>query len=610
MNRFAAVLLSLVLAPAPAWADPPGRVGRLAFIEGEVSVFADPELGWERSRVNTHLTSENSVWTEPGARAEVRIGSIALRLGDATQLDIVRLDDLALAAHVARGSVAVRLLELEAGESVDFATPGARFQLRGSGRYRIDHDEQRGESRLDVFSGNARLEVSGGYVSVDTGRSVVVAAGGRTSFEILPAAMTALDEWARARDERYVQREAARYVPPGMTGWEELDDYGVWRNEPEYGPVWYPTQVVVGWAPYRYGRWTWVRPWGWAWVDDAPWGYAPFHYGRWVSVGNRWGWYPGRHGGRPVWAPALVGWVGRPGWSVTIASGPTNVVGWYPLSPYERYQPWYAANTTYVNRVNRVVIVDRRDPRGERSRDNDRDGRRNDNRDRGATVVSRDNFVGRRPVQGAIAPVSRDVIATQPIVSGTAVLPSGNEWRASARPQQAPRVSGTVPAAPRFPATQSITARPLATPEQPPEHPLAKPTTAPAQPVIQAGAGTCIAHDRAGAGAHTADDQTGAGTYVAHDRASAGAHAADEQARAGTCTTGREARTGPHAADDEDFPAPVQPVGRPVPAAVPSVATPVPPPAHPLSKPVPAPEQPERKPSASGAQPLEKPAKP
>lgn len=607
MNRFAAVLLSLVLAPALAWADPPGRVGRLAFIEGEVSVFADPELGWERSRVNTHLTSENSVWTEAGARAEVRIGSIALRLGDATQLDIVRLDDQALAAHVARGSVAVRLLELEPDESVVFSTSGARFQLRGSGRYRIDHDEQRGQSRLDVFSGNARLEVAGGYVSVDTGRSVVVAAGGRTSFEILPAAMTALDEWARARDERYLEREAARYVPPGMTGWEELDDYGVWRNEPEYGPVWYPTQVVVGWAPYRYGRWTWVRPWGWAWVDDAPWGYAPFHYGRWVSVGNRWGWYPGRPAGRPVWAPALVGWVGRPGWSVTIASGPTNVVGWYPLSPYERYQPWYAANTTYVNRVNRVVIVDRRDPRGERGRDNDRDGRRNDdrdgrrndNRDRGATVVSRDNFVGRRPVQGAIAPVSRDVIASQPIVSGTAVLPSGNEWRASARPQQAPRVSGSEPAAPRFPATQSGTVRPLATPMQAPEHPLAKPAPAPAQPVSKpVPEATRPMTKPVPSRTQPMTEPVPARTQPMTKPVPAPAQPAGKPVPAPT-----QPMTKPSAA-------PVQPVGKPVPAPAPSVATPVPPPAHPLSKPVPAPERPERKPPASSAQPLEKPAKP
>jgi hypothetical protein len=598
MNRLAAMLLSLVLLPAAAWADPPARVARLAFIEGEVSVHVDPELGWEPSRVNTHLTGENSVWTQPGARAEVRIGSIALRLAQATQLDIVRLDDEALVAHVPRGSVAVRLSELDPNETVVFTTLGARFQLRGSGRYRIDADDERGESRLTVLSGNARLEVAGGYVSVDTGRTIVVAGGGREGFELQPASSTALDDWAYARDERVAQREAARYVSPNMTGWEDLDDYGVWRSEPEFGPVWFPTRVAVGWAPYRYGRWTWVRPWGWAWVDDAPWGYAPFHYGRWVYVGNRWGWYPGRHHGRPVWAPALVGWVGRPGWSINISAGPTSVVGWYPLSPYERYQPWYAANVTYVNRVNRVVIVDRRDPRGDR--DHDRQGRRNDNRDRGATVVARDNFVSRRPVQGAIAPVPREVLATQPIVSGTAVLPSADEWRERARPTEAPRVSGTVPAAPRFPAGQPAEAtQPVLKPIHEPAAPLAKPVPQQAQPLAK--------------------------PVPAPMQPSARPVPAPAQ------PTFKPIPAPPPPAA-KPVPEPAQPVAKPVPPPAPPQAKPVPAPAHPVAKPVPAPAQPmekpahvpgqpvakpvpapdrpEAKPAANTAQPLEKPAKP
>ena len=32
--------------------------------------------------------------------------------------------------------------------------------------------------------------------------------------------------------------------------------------------------------------WVWLRPWGWTWVDDAPWGFAPFHYGRWLWWGE------------------------------------------------------------------------------------------------------------------------------------------------------------------------------------------------------------------------------------------------------------------------------------------------------------------------------------
>ena len=129
MKRLATLLMCLALVPLTARADPPGRVGRLAWMEGEVSVFADPDQGWERAGVNSHLTSENSVWTEPGARAEVRAGSIALRLDGATQLDIAQLDDDTLRAHVMRGSLAVRVRYFEKDESITVTTPSARFQI-------------------------------------------------------------------------------------------------------------------------------------------------------------------------------------------------------------------------------------------------------------------------------------------------------------------------------------------------------------------------------------------------------------------------------------------------------------------------------------------------
>ncbi len=74
--------------------------------------------------------------------------------------------------------------------------------------------------------------------------------------------------------------------------------------------MWVPNGTPAGWAPYHYGHWVWVDPWGWTWVDDAPWGFAPFHYGRWAYVGGYWGWVPGPIAARPVYAPALVAWVG------------------------------------------------------------------------------------------------------------------------------------------------------------------------------------------------------------------------------------------------------------------------------------------------------------
>ena len=56
---------------------------------------------------------------------------------------------------------------------------------------------------------------------------------------------------------------------------------------PNTAPMWMPNGVAADWAPYRYGHWVWISPWGWTWVDDASWGFAPFHYGRWVQCRRR-----------------------------------------------------------------------------------------------------------------------------------------------------------------------------------------------------------------------------------------------------------------------------------------------------------------------------------
>jgi len=93
-----------------------------------------------------------------------------------------------------------------------------------------------------------------------------------------------------------------------------------------------------------------VAPWGWTWVDCAPWGFAPFHYGRWEHRGNRWGWIPGPAVVRPIYSPAMVAFVGGP--------GATGVTAWFALGPHDAYVPWYHSSARYVNRVNAASIHD------------------------------------------------------------------------------------------------------------------------------------------------------------------------------------------------------------------------------------------------------------
>jgi hypothetical protein len=98
--------------------------------------------------------------------------------------------------------------------------------------------------------------------------------------------------------------------------------------------------VQSGWVPYSTGAWTRDPYYGWTWVDTAPWGWAPYHYGRWVFVGGFWAWAPGPVVARPVYAPALVAFLGGPGVRVGVSiSGP--LVGWVPLGWGEPVVPWW-----------------------------------------------------------------------------------------------------------------------------------------------------------------------------------------------------------------------------------------------------------------------------
>ena len=167
-----------------------------------------------------------------------------------------------------------------------------------------------------------------------------------------------------ALDQIDLQRESTfnaslsvdeNYLSPDMIGASDLPQYGDWVPSPDYGVVWYPRVVAMGWAPYQNGHWAWVAPWGWTWIEAEPWGFAPFHYGRWTQIDGRWGWIPGPPPGvwgrpvRPVYSPALVVFVG----------GGNGLTAWFPLGPGEPYQPWYHASAMYVNRVNVTNIYSR-----------------------------------------------------------------------------------------------------------------------------------------------------------------------------------------------------------------------------------------------------------
>ena len=340
-------LLALLAGPVRAGNLPgelPGLVGRLNVLAGEVQL-QDRDTGrWDGSAAGDAGPLRNWPVAEGDrlrlrgrdARADLRIGSTTLRLGSGAELWLQQLDGQAVVLQLQDGTLAVRLAAIDgdAFGPVEVRTREGRWLPRRPGHYRFDRESD--ATQASVWRGELQFEAFDSALTIPEGRRADLwldkPDGGRrsaTRYAWAPVQRDSFADWV-ARDERQDDApQSARYVPPGITGWQDLDRHGDWIPDSDQGPLWLPRAVPVGWAPYQMGRWAWVSPWGWTWIDAAPWGFAPFHYGSWVRFDGRWAWSPGR--GEPHWrghrdprvryAPALGAWVGGPAVGITVQIG-------------------------------------------------------------------------------------------------------------------------------------------------------------------------------------------------------------------------------------------------------------------------------------------------
>ena len=339
------------VSAAIAQDDPPGRVGRLAAVQGEVWVYEPDQGAWVAALLNRPFTGGDRIVTGPDGFAQLQIGSTTLWLGVQTELEALRLDDQRMHWRLQRGQLGLLLRSPEAAAELEVQHPEARFAPLRPGLYRIDRLAE--ASDASVLRGDLRVEGHNLSMTLYAGQRAAFWRDGPLGDTTRQWLTQAQDEFAlllQRQDPADWRGASASLVPAEMTGVDELDRYGSWQQHPEYGAVWSPTTVVVGWAPYRYGQWVWLRPWGWTWVDAAPWGFAPSHYGRWFWWGQRWYWAPGPLPRRPVFAPAVVGWVGAPPHAGPVR--PTPPHSWVPLGPREHYSPAYRSSPGYLNRLN------------------------------------------------------------------------------------------------------------------------------------------------------------------------------------------------------------------------------------------------------------------
>lgn len=336
--------------------DPPARAIRLSFLHGAISFRAAGTDAWARAELNRPLVEGDALWVDVADRAELDLASAALRMDARTSLELLRFDDRVAQAKVTEGVIGVAVRRSEPDAKVENAalevdTPNAAVTLLAPGTYRLDIEPDIDTTFVTVRSGEA--EVSGTHLEFKVRPGQRVQISGPDAMEYGSAAEPATDGFDRfceSRERRLERSISARYVAAEVNGYSELDDSGAWREDAALGPVWTPRSLPAGWTPYRFGHWAWIEPWGWTWIDDAPWGFAPFHYGRWAfldgaSGNGTWSWVPGPRDVRPVYAPALAvfaRWRDRE----------VRQVAWFPLAPGEAYVPAYGCSAPYLENLN------------------------------------------------------------------------------------------------------------------------------------------------------------------------------------------------------------------------------------------------------------------
>ena len=489
LRAWVAVMLVLTFS-CGVHADPPSRVGRLGYTIGSVSFSATGDNHWVQAPVNRPLSNGDRLWTDPGALAEIQIGTAMVHLNGGTSVSVLNLDDRIAQLQLAQGTLHVNVRRLDANQVFEIDTPNLAFTLRHPGDFRIEVDPDGGATTIIVRRGQGDAYAGDTAYVIDVRQAYRFTGTGLRDYQLVfTPRLDDFDRWSNERDRAFDNSGSARYVSQDVIGYQDLDASGTWRQDNAYGYVWIPNHVAADWAPYRDGHWVWLAPWGWTWIDDAPWGFAVSHYGRWTNMRGIWGWVPGPVRSRAYYAPALVVFVGNDNFQLALTSGMVSGVAWFPLAPREVYRPSYPASRSYVENINRSnTVINNTAIRHLHNTTNVNHVVYANRQVPGAVIaVPRTTFEQSHPASGTAVRASREALLNTPVTGRAPVAPTERGVRgavdqgdpAPARVLERPVITRTVPA----PVHRGVVA------QQPPltvnPAPVHLPPPAPPAPVVQ-----------------------------------------------------------------------------------------------------------------------------
>src|SRR6267378_4164952 len=202
---------ALILIAAPglallAQSDPPSRVGRLNYITGAVSMQPAGVDDWVEANLNRPLTTGDRVWVDQDGRAEMHLGTAALRLNSRTAFEFLNLDDNSVQIRLTEGTLSITLRRLDPNETFEVDTPNLALSLLRPGEYRIDANPDSATTVITVREGEGEVTAGNEAFIVHPREQARVSGMDSVSYTVFDApGFDGWDQWCRGRERREEQ---------------------------------------------------------------------------------------------------------------------------------------------------------------------------------------------------------------------------------------------------------------------------------------------------------------------------------------------------------------------------------------------------------------------
>src|SRR3977135_253906 len=183
--------------------DPPSRVARISYLDGNVSFQPTGTEDWAAAAKNRPVTVGDKLWTDADSRAELQAGQSSIHLGSMTALSFLNLDESIMQVRIAEGAINFRVRELREGDVYEVDTPNLAFTVKQAGAFRIDVAENGEATSITAIRGEGEVTAGGKTYTVHTGDHAELNGVDNPEYSVTAAAAPdGLDRWAAERDLR------------------------------------------------------------------------------------------------------------------------------------------------------------------------------------------------------------------------------------------------------------------------------------------------------------------------------------------------------------------------------------------------------------------------